>query len=139
MASEGVSVCCRVRSHPLDLFRSTLDEYELDVWTEFEAKLPDLFVTEASICKVEVVEIIPLSTQQVVSGDGDESTDEGNVVEWASTIDELNLILDVCNSISKVAPTFTDYRVSMIYSEIYRPVLRAYCERPLQQEERISD
>jgi len=102
MASEGVSDRYEAGSNPLDFFRSTLNEHELEhVWAEFEAKLPDLFITEADNCKVEIVEIISPSgsspQRQAITGEYIESGEKGNVSKWASTVEELNIILTVCH------------------------------------------
>jgi hypothetical protein len=98
MASEGVSVRYEAGSSPLDFFRSTLNEHKLEhVWAEFEAKLPDLFVTEADNCKVEIAEITSPSKsspqRQAITGEYIKSGDKGNVSKWASTVEELNVTL----------------------------------------------
>ena len=129
MASEGASVRYEAGSRPLNFFRSTLNKHELEhVWAEFEAKLSNLFVTEADNCKVEIVEIISPSEsspqQQAITGEFIESDDTGNVSKWASTVEELN-ILTVYHPPLIIALLFANR--SMTYSKSYCLTLQGCC------------
>jgi len=130
MASEGVSVRYEAGSRPLNFFHSTLNEHELEhVWAEFEAKLPNLFVTEADNCKVEIVEIISPSEsspqRQAITGEYIESDDKGNVSKWASTVEELNIILTVYHPPLIIALLFSN--LGMTCSKSYCLTLQGCC------------
>lgn len=99
MASESAPAFCGPSSHPLTSLRSIVDEHELEhFWPEFESKLPDLFITETSKCKVKIIEIISSSDsspQRAVTGESIESDDEGDLVELISSVEELGRVLHV--------------------------------------------
>lgn len=99
MAKRSVSSHEGLSSSPLDFFRDMLREHGLDhIWTELEAKLSDIFITQDGSCRLEIVEIIrapPPATPESRTSGG-----EANVQGWAaSTTDELNVALAVCDSL----------------------------------------
>jgi hypothetical protein len=114
MVSEGVSGFYGAASNSFDHFRRAQNEHKLGhFWLEFEAKLPDLFITEAVDCQVEIVEIVSSSEsslpQQMVTRERIESGDEGDVIKWISTIKELEMVLDVRYLTLNATIIFSDY------------------------------
>lgn len=85
-------------THQLSSFQSSIDDHELEYfWPEFEAKLSDLFLTNATDCKVEIVEVVPppnISSRQSLARGCGESDDRENLIECASA-KELNTALHV--------------------------------------------
>lgn len=114
MGTRSVSPHKGLSSSPLDFFRDTLREQGLEyIWTELEAKLSNLFITQDSNCRLEIVEIIRPShyspTLPTTTGESGESGSEANVQEWAaSTADELNVALAVCDSLLVLILAFAE-------------------------------
>jgi hypothetical protein len=99
MALEDVPICGGSDWHPRNLFRNSPNKYGLEhIWADFEAKIPDLFITEAGNCKIEIVETTAsskfLSPEAIAEGYSNPN-DKGNVVKCASTVEELDIILNV--------------------------------------------
>jgi hypothetical protein len=107
---ESASVLRGASSHPLSSLRSIMDKHELEhFWPEFEAKLPDLFITEASNCNVEIIEIVSSSNSsptRAVKGERIESDGEENLVERISSVEELDTVLHVRGLTSKATFAF---------------------------------
>lgn len=74
-------------------------EQELEhIWADFKPTMPDLFITEAGSCKIETVEKTAPSkfrSSEAIAGGYSNPKDKGNVVKWASTVEELDIILNV--------------------------------------------
>jgi hypothetical protein len=136
MASENASVFRGASSHPLSSLRNIIDKHELEhFWPEFEAKLPDLFITEASNCEVEIIEIVSssnFSPPRAVKGERIGSEGEGNLVERISSVEELDTVLHVRGLTSKAKFVFSNSNNLIIHSENYCRVLQGYCRRLFQ-------
>lgn len=131
MTSESVSLIREVGSHPLSPLRSIIDEHELEpFWSEFEAIIPNLFITEASNCKVEIIEIASSNfspSQQIVTEERIQPENNRNSIERVSSIEELNIILQVCYFTSKVVFISFNKNNLIHYSENYSLALQGYC------------
>lgn len=81
----------------LVLLQKALGEHQSELlWSDFEAMLPDLFVTEPTNCKAEVLDIIPpcntdtsLSVEEELIG----SVADKNIAEGVSDVEELDDVL----------------------------------------------
>lgn len=104
-------------------------------WPEFEAKLPDLFITEASNCQVEIIEIVSssnFSPPHAVKGERIESDGKRNLVERISSVEELDTVLHVRGHTSKATFVFSNSNNLIIHRENYSRVLQGYCRRLFQ-------
>lgn len=93
-------------THQLSPLQSSFNKHELEYfWPEFEAKLPELFVTDTTDCKVEIVEVTPplnySSSWQSLAGECSEFDDKENLIECISA-KELDTALHVRCVVSKL-------------------------------------
>jgi hypothetical protein len=97
MAAQGIFVSSRSGSPLLKPFCNTRTEYELEhIWAEFEAKLSDLFIAEPNHSRVEIVEIVsPSKDAPQRNANRNEPVGEVYRVEWASTVEEIDVVLNV--------------------------------------------
>ena len=99
MPLEDTHAFRKAGSHARSPLHCSLNQYDLDVWSEFESAIPDLFVTEGYDCRAEMFEFTSsfspsppqLATAQGQPGPGNKQDTE----EQITSVEGLKRVLHV--------------------------------------------